>query len=204
MFEQIVSYSNLLDSIKEEYGFIYIILLIVINIASLKTIVPFLIDFFNPYVENKNLDLLKLFAFIIILAILVMDNITIFLFSIGLSIAIYFKAISKYFTTLNPLASEKHKYIERHHKIDKKGHYDFINILFLYNLISLTDYERLYEKHYHKSEEEKLDLLKETFILDKEKEMLAKYLYSKYKETGELVELDEEVFEKIQEDIKKI
>lgn len=133
--------------------------------------------------DPKPLD----FIFLSSLLLLVINEPIIFVITLLMSPLLFFKDIKQFFFK-NVLQEEIDNYLKQRNLINKRENYNFLDILFLYNLICLEDYIDLFENHFDKTEEEMLKILETRVILDNDKRKKARIFYNEYRKNGVLVD----------------
>lgn len=198
MDELFTSIEKLIEVFRESnyivYTILYIFVLFILSGYTIKLSIVILKSF-SPQ------DLTKFLGLLTALVYLANNEPKLFIISLALVPFFFSKEIKK-ITNDKTMIVELEKYKEQRSKIYGRQDFDFFDILFIYNMISLTDYEKLYDEHFDKIDREKIEYLQSSSILDEDKKLVATYLLNYYRKNNSLLEVDKLDINKIKERIK--
>lgn len=198
MDELFTSIEKLIEVFRESnyivYTILYIFVLFILSGYTIKLSIVILKSF-SPQ------DLTKFLGLLTALVYLANNEPKLFIISLALVPFFFSKEIKK-ITNDKTMIVELEKYKEQRSKIYGRQDFDFFDILFIYNMISLTDYEKLYDEHFDKIDREKIEYLQSSSILDEDKKLVATYLLNYYRKNNSLLEVDKLDIDKIKERIK--
>lgn len=198
MDELFTSIEKLIEVFRESnyiiYTILYIFVLFILSGYTIKLSIVILKSF-SPQ------DLTKFLGLLTALVYLANNEPKLFIISLALVPFFFSKEIKK-ITNDKTMIVELEKYKEQRSKIYGRQDFDFFDILFIYNMISLTDYEKLYDEHFDKIDREKIEYLQSSSILDDDKKLVATYLLNYYRKNNSLLEVDKLDINKIKERIK--
>lgn len=176
------------------YTILYIFVLFILSGYTIKYSI-IIVKQFSPQELTKFLGLLTVIVY------LANNEPKLFIISLAF-VPFFFAKEIKNLSQDKSMRAELEKYKERRSKIYGRQDFDFFDILFIYNMISLTDYEKLYDEHFDKSDSEKINYLQSSVILDEDKKLVATYLLNYYRKNNSLLKVDELNIDDIRERIR--
>lgn len=178
---------DLLEMLKTEFPVLYYI-----NCGGFFLITLFYL--MKTRIKLSKLSLIDLVTYLVTvigLIILVAKEPGVFIFSVFLLISSQLRKILKFISDNSHV--ELNRYKKLYTNIIDQDTYTFLEILLIYNLISLEDYTYLFTHHADKNEQEMIKILEERVILDEDKKQTAMILFNQYKLNKELTDRNADI-----------